>query len=443
MSPYAAPGGGPARQRPDQPAVPARPPAAAARPADIDPGHPAVLGSLAKETRRQLPELTARAVKVITDRVGDIYGARGIVIADDLRSVTEANMAGMLDVIAGSRSAGPDDLYVPLSTGRRRAEQGVPLEAVLHAFRLGGQELLSALLTRARGRTPEELAVFLEHATVAFDVVDTYSQAVVEGYRQAETQLQCRGSRRRQAVFDSLLDGVEAEPAALGEHASVLGLPESGPYVLVVYHFELADQFAPTAARDVCAARGLVSAWRTRGDTEVGIVSLGRTPPARLMEHLRSAVAGRLGLSSVFDSLRDVPEAYRLAVIALRTVETEPKGIAWIEERLLEAMVVSSPDLSGRLALRTLGRVLALRKPDRELLLDTLSAWYECGRSANVAAARLYCHRNTVLNRLKRIEELIGVSLDDHNGLITCYIALVVLRLLPQKAVRQPATVRA
>lgn len=399
----------------------------------------AVLSSLTREVERQLPELTARAVRTITGRIGDSYGARGIVVADDLRSVTHANFAGMLRVLSGARGAGADDLSVALSTGRRRAEQGVPLEAVLHAFRLAGQELLSALLACARARPPHELTAFLGIATVAFDVVDTFSQAVVQGYRQTEGLLAERSSRRREAIMEALLEGTDAAPDELAEHASLLGLPPQGPYVFALCALDLGGRHGTTAPRDTCAAHNLASVWCTRGEVELGIVALGRTTPARLLEHLRQAVGGRLGVSSVFESLHEVPEAYRLAAIALRTLEPDAPGVAWIEERLLEAMVVSSPDLSGRLASHTLGRVLALRRSDRELLLETLSAWYESNRSASAAARQLYCHRNTVLNRLRRIEELIGASLEHHDGLIACYIALTALRLLPRETAREPA----
>ena len=396
----------------------------------------AVLSSLAGQVQGQLPELTARAVRTITDRIGDAYGARGIVTADDLRSVTGANFAGMLAVLGGARAAGADDLAVAFSTGRRRAEQGVALEAVLHAFRLAGQELLSALLACARARPPQQLAAFLGIATDAFDVVDTFSQAVVQGYRQAEAALAERASRRREAVLEALLDGADATADELARHACLLGLPPHGPYVFVLVTLDLGARHAAAGVRDVCAALGLACAWYPRGEADLGIVALGRTAPSRLLEHLRAAGGGRIAVSCVFGSLQEVPEAYRLAAIALRTVGPDAPAVAWIEERLLEAMVVSSPELSGRLASRTLAAVLALRESDRELLLETLSVWYECDRSASAAARRLYCHRNTVLNRLRRIEELIGTSLDHHDGLIACHIALMALRLLPGETAR-------
>ena len=41
---------------------------------------------------------------------------------------------------------------------------------------------------------------------------------------------------------------------------------------------------------------------------------------------------------------------------------------------------------------------------DMVALLDTLVAWFACEGSAQRAGQRLYCHRNTVLNRLRRCD---------------------------------------
>jgi len=101
----------------------------------------------------------------------------------------------------------------------------------------------------------------------------------------------------------------------------LLGLPPHGPYALLLCTVDPIEPTATSAVRDICAAHHLASVWCVRGDTELGIVALGRTTPARLLEQLRPAVCGRLGLSSVFNSLHEVPEAHRMAGIALRTVE--------------------------------------------------------------------------------------------------------------------------
>jgi DNA-binding PucR family transcriptional regulator len=58
------------------------------------------------------------------------------------------------------------------------------------------------------------------------------------------------------------------------------------------------------------------------------------------------------------------------------------------------------------------------------MLLDTLAAWLTSGGSAHRAAATLFCHRNTVLNRLRRLERLTRRSLTVPKDLVELTLAL-------------------
>jgi DNA-binding PucR family transcriptional regulator len=79
---------------------------------------------------------------------------------------------------------------------------------------------------------------------------------------------------------------------------------------------------------------------------------------------------------------------------------------------------------------RLLGRVADLARGEQEMLLTTLRIWLECGGNASAAARQLYCHRNTVRNRLHRLEALSGQSLSDPHGVAGLSIAAQGVRLL-------------
>ncbi|WP_040835973.1 helix-turn-helix domain-containing protein [Nocardia brevicatena] len=95
-----------------------------------------------------------------------------------------------------------------------------------------------------------------------------------------------------------------------------------------------------------------------------------------------------------------------------------------LEEHYPQALLVRSPDLADRLVGRTLGPVLRRPARERAALLEALTAWLEENRSAAGAALRLHCHRNTVLNRLHRIEELTGHPLNGHTAFVEISPAL-------------------
>nr|WP_255426956.1 helix-turn-helix domain-containing protein [Pseudonocardia sp. C8] len=62
------------------------------------------------------------------------------------------------------------------------------------------------------------------------------------------------------------------------------------------------------------------------------------------------------------------------------------------------------------LAARLLSGLEAARPDEVELLRGTALTYLDSG-SVTEAAAALYCHRNTVLNRLRRFERLTGLDL--------------------------------
>ncbi|MEB3964234.1 helix-turn-helix domain-containing protein [Streptomyces kunmingensis] len=93
--------------------------------------------------------------------------------------------------------------------------------------------------------------------------------------------------------------------------------------------------------------------------------------------------------------------------------------------------MAGAPALGGLLVDRVLGPLRALPPADGALLLDTLTAWLDCDGSAQRAASRLYCHRNTVLNRLRRYESLTGRSLTRPADLVELALALNAHRLRP------------
>ncbi|MGW5799620.1 helix-turn-helix domain-containing protein [Streptomyces bacillaris] len=98
------------------------------------------------------------------------------------------------------------------------------------------------------------------------------------------------------------------------------------------------------------------------------------------------------------------------------------------DERWSAVLVAGAPELSARLLAEVFGPLLALAPAERALLVRTLDAWLECGGSVGRAAVRLRCHRNTVFNRLRRLERLTSRSLSHPCELVETVLALEALR---------------
>ncbi|MFB7218576.1 PucR family transcriptional regulator [Streptomyces sp. NPDC056227] len=104
---------------------------------------------------------------------------------------------------------------------------------------------------------------------------------------------------------------------------------------------------------------------------------------------------------------RDQDEAVRAR---LRTLPVGPSGSASVNRTIRGYLCRPSRSRDAeRIVTTHLGAVLDTAA-EREALLSTLRVWLDNGCSAARAAELLYCHRNTVLNRIGRIAELTGRS---------------------------------
>ena len=72
-------------------------------------------------------------------------------------------------------------------------------------------------------------------------------------------------------------------------------------------------------------------------------------------------------------------------------------------------------------------RRLAARK--RTTLLHTLETYLSCGGNIARAAEQLYVHRNTLVQRLDKLRELLGLDPHDSTHWLPLHIALGLWRL--------------
>ncbi|MFD3415672.1 PucR family transcriptional regulator [Streptomyces cyaneofuscatus] len=220
------------------------------------------------------------------------------------------------------------------------------------------------------------------------------------------------------ALLGPLLAG-SAQPHQVRRAAQGLGLPERGRYAVVVLGAPVA---VPEADGDGDGVR-----WCWCG--EAGVVLLGPGGLAGPVARLGVAGAGPGGVSPVVGGLAELGLARRLAGAALLACGPGAREIVALDERLPTALVASAPELSARLVAEVFGPLLVLAPAERALLVGTLEAWLECGGSVGRAAVRLRCHRNTVFNRLRRLERLTSRSLSHPRELVETVLALDALRL--------------
>src|SRR5579875_3459610 len=316
------------------------------------------------------------------------------------------------------------------ATGRRRAEQGLPLDDVLRSFRLGGRLVWQALIDQAHADQLAGTEALLDMATRVWEVVDTISAQVAAAYHLAEGDLLRADAHRMAMLWEGLLNG-QAKAASFAHEASrVLGVPVAGPYAVAVAG--LGPVTADTATlRRRLAARDIVSAWQTRADALVGVLALRQPTLAGVLDPVAEVLGTPAGVSLVVHGLAEVDTAYQQALLARRTIRGDQAAVTALEERLPEALLLSSPDLARQLMHRWLGGLLDIAPAERGLLLGTLQIWVATGGSVKHTADAAYCHRNTVINRLQRMQAITGHDFTDPGCLVELKLALRAAALMP------------
>jgi hypothetical protein len=328
---------------------------------------------------------------------------------------------------------------------------GVPLGAVLHAYRLGYRVIWEALLAHARLQGDISTDELAEMGGALWDSIDAFSEVVHAAYRDALVDRARQSEQQRVSLFDALLEGRVEEWAVVGDGARVLDLPAAGPYVAVsgdgpnaeLHRAELPGADGHDADVHGAGGRGLAraeqalrrdgvrSVWRARADEYVGVVALDREHPVPAVRGLLCSVAtARVGISPPYARLADTGWAVGLAAVARACSPPGTVAVNTLEDRPIPTLVSAGRAVAEQVARTVIGPVLALDAADRALLLETLEVWFDAGGSAAEAGQRMFCHRNTVRNRLQRVEELTGRSLSDPTATSELRVALEVVRLL-------------
>jgi hypothetical protein len=386
-------------------------------------------GPLATSVLLRVPALTDSLVATIGEH-NPAYRSMAVVPAEDLWRSCHDNIARVLQLIAGA----PDDEQhydAARATGKRRAEQRMPLDGVLRSFRLGGRLVWEALIEQARSEDAVEADALLDVATRVWEVVDSISAQVAASYHATESRLLRADEQRRATLWEGLLQGRGREIPFAHVVARVLGLPVDGPYAAVALDEHAGADLS--ACRERLAASGIGSAWQTRANVVVGLLALGEPALDTALEALRGALRAPAGVSLVVHGLAEVDTAYRHAMLARSTVSPGTREVAALGEKLPEALLVSSPELAEGLLRDWLGPLLELPGAERKLLCSTLATWVATACSTTRTAEAAHCHRNTVVNRLRRIEEITGRVLLGDAAPLELSLALRASRMLTHR----------
>ncbi|WP_079151707.1 PucR family transcriptional regulator [Streptomyces sp. RTd22] len=388
-----------------------------------DPEAIALLHRTARVLIDELPRLTDEVVALMRERE-PVYNSASIDPQELWRDVNDSLSNNVRSLLYPKETREPAR-SVSWRIGADRAAQGLPLDALLHGFRIGCTVVWDELVETASREDPAGARGLVHVASDIWHFVDEHCTLVSEAYHEVGRQLAWHRENRFRIIIEALLDGT-ARVSDFPEAEEVLGLPEQGRYAVVALDH---TGSGPGALRPPEIHGGGRTVWHMGESTAHAIVLLGDVHPREVARALTVPPGARAGVSPAVTGLASVNAARLLADTALRACPAAGEA-ALLEEHYPEALVVSSPDLASALADRMLGPVLALEPADRDVLLTTLTAWLDADGSAREAGRALFCHRNTVLNRLRRYEQLTGRTLHRPRDVVELSLALAAHGLL-------------
>ncbi|MBR7061861.1 MAG: helix-turn-helix domain-containing protein [Clostridia bacterium] len=144
----------------------------------------------------------------------------------------------------------------------------------------------------------------------------------------------------------------------------------------------------------------------------------------------------RVGVSSAFTSLKELPGAFARAASALATgAEFEQERNCFEYDKLsLERLVCEIPQEIGIEYVReTFGSRLERGRASEELL-RTVKMFLDCNMNASEAAKAMYIHRNTMTYRLEKFQKLTGLDCASFGDGLRVRIALLILQRLGSRS---------
>jgi purine catabolism regulator len=350
---------------------------------------------------------------------------------------------------AARPDANPEVTALPLRADS--APESFPWSRLVVPFTAGGQLAGYLSLVIRSGAADQEARLALAGAGLAASIEALRARAVTEAQGNATASL----------VRD-WLTGRFDHPGELASRAGQLGHTPAPPYGVLVLETERA--IAPEATQRLAQTllgpppagppgpQGSQGAQREAPEGPLTLsaalderrtallvpgVSAEAVEGAAGTAHaiLAAVDAGGEGAPPVFGGigrpaqrLEDVPRAYREALQALAIARRlgGRHRVAYFGSlgvyRLLAA--VSPTEELSSFYQDTLGALVAHDHKSGGELLRTLDAYIACGGSPLDTAHRLHAHRNTVLYRLDRIAELLGVDVRQPEQRLLFHLAL-------------------
>lgn len=350
----------------------------------------------AEKLRLRLAELVED--RTVLDAAVDGARAHSAAVAALPRAETErhtvALISSALRAFAEGRALSRAELAAAGRLGADRAEQGVPLAALLDGFQAGRAAAIRLAIAhvRAAGVPAETL---LDGFVELDGLITGLEHQLTHAHHRTELDRIRTARDQRVLVLRHLLLGT-ARPDEVDLDS--VGLAQGSRY-----HCLVSAEHDPDAAHRL---EGRLSASAGGG---YGLLSGYLVGVATRLPSAASA-RGALVVAGPAVDLADLPDSYRMCCVARDAgVRAGLTGLVGVADLAVDSAFDAMPELGRTLVDRLLG---ALRPgtPFHQELVSTALAHLDNGGRLAATADVLHVHPNTVKYRLRRLRELTGFT---------------------------------
>ena len=141
----------------------------------------------------------------------------------------------------------------------------------------------------------------------------------------------------------------------------------------------------------------------------------------------------RIGIGEIAQGLEGLKKSYDQSRIARKTINKS--GVMFYKELGIYQLLFYIDDTSkiDDYVKEILNPLLIYDKKNNQNLIDTLREYLKCGQNVSQASQNLYIHRNTMIKRVEKIEELIGCSIKNAEVTNQLYNAVKIYDLFLKK----------
>lgn len=381
-----------------------------------------------------MPELVEAVLDGLVEQLPDYRHLPSEQISGDIRRIIERNMRAVAEAVRTGTAISPATLAELREAVAQRAEEGVPIDAVISAHHLGLQvvwEKLSAYVG------PDDVRSLIAFNRMQLAYLRDVTATVATGYFQERHAMFGDRYLARQSLLSAMLDGSEIQQTA--QRAGI-----SLPHAYFVLAIELGSHPDETHAAVDATVAGRRKLRRMRSEMErrvrepvlSALSTTGGTalvPCAqleadaedwdRLLRLVKSAehqadtgITAGVVIASPEEVCEAVPTARGILDAAMSSGRSP--GTYRMADVALEYQLAQAGPARDELAM------LLLPLEEKPELMTTLRAYLRSGLSRRHTAKRLHLHPNTVDYRLRKIASLTGLDTTEAAHLPRIHAAL-------------------